>query len=60
MAMDPNGHGSNEVDDTVSDGDRMKFDEGRVVADRLDELDAGETESFDDVFAEFDSQFSDE
>jgi len=48
-------------DTTPPGGDRLQFDEGQAVAERLDELDDPEAkESFDAVFAEFDDRFADE
>lgn len=41
--------------------DRLRFDEGNAIADRFGQLDdEDEKESFDDVFAELDEQFSSE
>jgi len=39
--------------------DTMKFDEGQAVADRLDELESGESEPVSDLLEEYDEQFDD-
>lgn len=42
-------------------GDRLRYDEGQAVADRLDQLDdPDEKEDFDEVLAEFDERFDSE
>jgi hypothetical protein len=41
--------------------DRLRYDEGQAVVDRLDQLeDPNEKESFADVFAEFDERYASE
>jgi len=40
-------------------GDRLRYDEGRAIAERLEQIGDDEAkESFDEVFAEFDTEFS--
>jgi len=41
------------------DEDTMKFDEGQAVADRLDELESGESEPVSEMLDEYDERFDD-